>query len=150
MRPLLAKLTFILLLLPVQRMSLYHFGDLPPYPYHYMPTPAASIPVLPTCSSSSSAGGSHRFCSPQPWLRFSPYLSPTSLHLKQKALSPRLSARSSSFSDVSKSGSRHSGPASDNAKLRTDAPKIINASATNNLQNIQNLMRGLDRALHYQ
>lgn len=35
-------------------------------------------------------------------------------------------------------------------KLRTDAPNIINASTMHNLQSIQNLMRGPDKALPYQ
>eukprot|EP00066_Takifugu_rubripes_P006444 XP_003971242.1 PREDICTED: T-box transcription factor TBX2b-like [Takifugu rubripes] len=98
-----------------QRMSPYHFGDLHSYPYPYMPTPAASIPALPTCSSSSPADRNPRLCSPQPWLRFSPYLIPTSIHLKPKPLSASLLMSSSSFSDASKSGSKHLGPASDNA-----------------------------------
>lgn len=109
------KLTLILLLFPVQRMSPYHFGDLHSYPYPYMPTPAASIPALPTCSSSSPVDRNPRLCSPQPWLRFSPYLIPTAIHLKPKPLSASLLMSSSSFSDTSKSGSKHLGPASDNA-----------------------------------
>lgn len=108
------KWTFILLLFPVQRMSLYHFGDLHSYPYHYMPTSAASIPALPTCSSSSPAVRNPRLC-PQPCLRFSPYLIPTSIHLKPKPLSASLLASSSSFSDASKSASKHLGLASGNA-----------------------------------
>lgn len=128
-------------------MPLYHFGDLHSYPYHYMPTPAASIPVLPISSSSSSAGRRQRFSSPQPWLRFSPYLIPTTAHLKQKTLSARLSASSSSFSKASNSGSSHSGPVFDNSKHRTDAPVIINVP-TNDLQNIPNLMRGFDKVLY--
>lgn len=130
-------------------MSLYHFGDLHSYPYHYMPTPAISVPALPTSSSSSSAGRRHRFRSPQPWLCFSPYVIPTSAHLKQRTLSARLSASSSSFSEASNSGSRHSGPAFDNSTHSTDASKVINVS-TNDLQNIPNLMRGLDKVLPHQ
>lgn len=112
-KSLFVKLPFILLLFPVQRMSLYHYGDLHSYPYHYMPTPAASIPALPTCSSSSPVDRNPRLCSPQPWLRFSPYLIPTSIHLKPKDLSASLLASSSSFSDASKSGSKHLDPLSD-------------------------------------
>lgn len=126
-------------------MSLYHFGDLHSYPYHYMSTPNVSIPALPT-SPSNSVGRRYCFSSPPPWFRFSPYLIPTSAHLKQKTLSDRLSSSSSSFSEVSNSGSRHSGPAFDNSKHRTDAPKIINVS-TNYLQNMPDLMRGLDKVL---
>lgn len=131
-----------LLNFPFQRMSLYHFGDLHSYPYHYMPTPGASIPALSISSSSSSEGRGQHFGSPQPWLRFSPYMIPTSAHLKQKTLSGRISASSSSFSE----GRRHSGPAFGNSKHRTDAGKIINVS-TNDLHNIPNLMTGLHKVL---
>ncbi|XP_070839268.1 T-box transcription factor TBX2b-like [Chaetodon trifascialis] len=130
-------------MLASQGISLSPFGGLL-YPY-------MAAPALPTCSATSTQAKSHCFHSPQPWLRFNPYLIPTSVTSSQNLLTPRSPGSSDSQSELSKSGSGESSQASDNhshktkAKQKTAPPKNIVKSSLSDLQNIQNLVRGLDK-----
>lgn len=129
------------------------FGGLCSHPYRYMAAPAANVPALPACSSTSTLARNHCFHSPQPWLRFNPYLIPTSVTLRQNMPAARLPSSSNSLSELSKPGSRKSSPVSDNhnhkpkAKWRTASSKNIVNGSMNELQNIHNLVRGLDSPL---
>ncbi|XP_073335701.1 T-box transcription factor TBX2b-like [Pagrus major] len=134
-------------MLASQGISLSPFGGSFSYPYRYVAAPAA----LPTCSVTSTLARNNCFRSPRPWLRYNPYLIPTSVTSSQNLLTAR--SPGSSNSELSKSGSRESSPVSDNhshqtkAKQKTAPPKNTVKSATNELQNIHNLMRGLDKPL---
>lgn len=127
---------------------MYPSEELHSYPHHYKAAAAAAnISVLPTCSSTSLLTKTHRFRSPQPWLRFSPYLIPASVNLKQSMRPVRFRGSSNS---LPKSGTKESSPVSDNqthtpkTKWRTDCPQNMNGSV-NELQTMHHLMRGTDK-----
>nr|XP_046267712.1 T-box transcription factor TBX2b-like [Scatophagus argus] len=105
------------------------------YPYRYTAAPTAISTAFPTCSSTSALSRKHSFRSLQPWLRFSPYLIPTSFTSRQNILRSGLPVNSKSHSELSKSGSRESSPVFDSyshkikAKQKTAPPKnILNGS----------------------
>ncbi|XP_041808392.1 T-box transcription factor TBX2b-like [Chelmon rostratus] len=137
-------------MLASQGISLSPFGGLL---YPYMAAQAAIAPALPACSATSTLATNHCFRSPRPWLRFNPYLIPTSVTSSQNLLATRSPGSSNSQSEVSKSGSRETSPVSDNhrqktkAKQKTPPLKNIVKDSMNDLQNIQNLVRGLDKPL---
>ncbi|XP_035523045.1 T-box transcription factor TBX2-like [Morone saxatilis] len=141
-------------MLASQGISLSPFGGLLSYPYRYMAASAAIAPALPTCSATSTLASNHCFRSPRPWLRFNPYQIPNSVTSSQNHLhTTRSPGSSNSQSEVSKSGSRNSSPVSDShshkskAKQKTAPPRNIVKGSVNELQNIHNLVRGLDRPL---
>lgn len=143
----LTKLTFFSVCLSAQGLSLSPFGGSFSYPYRYVAAPAA----LPTSSVTSSLSRNNCFRSPRPWLRYNPYLFPTSVTTSQNLLIARSPGMSNS--ELSKSGSRESSPVCDShnhrtkAKQKTAPPKNIVKSSTHELQNIRNLVRGLDEPL---
>lgn len=113
------KITFFFF--PLQGLSSSRLGGLFSYPYRYMAAPfVPNVPALNTCSSASSLPRSHFVCRPQPWLRFNPYLIPTSITFRQHMRAARLPNRPNPLSE-----SRESGPVSENhkAKWRTASPK---------------------------
>ncbi len=130
-----------------QGISLSPFGGLFSYPYHYMTAPAAIAPALPTCSATSALARSHCLHSTRPWLRFNPYLIPTSVTSSQNLLTTRSADGPNSQSEPSKSQSKESDNHSHKtkAKQKTSPLKNIIKGSINELQNIQNLVRGLDK-----
>ncbi|XP_051257966.1 T-box transcription factor TBX2b-like [Dicentrarchus labrax] len=141
-------------MLASQGISLSPFGGLLSYPYRYMAASAAIAPALPTCSATSTLASNHCFRSPRPWLRFSPYQIPNSVTSSQNHLrTTRSPGSSNSQSELSKSGSRNSSPVSDNhshkskAKQKSAPSRNTVKGSMNELQNIHNLVRGLDRPL---
>lgn len=113
----------------MQGLSLSQFGGLCSHPYCYVAAPAASVPALPTCSSTSALDRNHSLLRPQPRLRFSPYLIPTSVTSTKSMLADRLPSGCNTLSELSKSRSRESSPVSDShshkprAKSRTTSLK---------------------------
>ncbi|XP_034539190.1 T-box transcription factor TBX2b-like isoform X2 [Notolabrus celidotus] len=140
-------------MLASQGIPLSPFGGLLSYPYRYMAAPTAIAPALPTCSAASTPARNHCFRSHQPWLRFSPYQIPTSVTSSQNLLSTVSPARSSSQSELTKSGSRESSPVSDNpshrnkAKLKTAAMRAVVKESVKELQNLQDAARELGKSL---
>ncbi|XP_070699969.1 T-box transcription factor TBX2b-like [Pempheris klunzingeri] len=138
-------------MLASQGISLSPFGGLISHPYRYMTAPAAIAPALSPCSASAALARNHCFRSPRPWLRFSPYQIPTSVTSSQNLLTTRSPGASNSQPELSKSGSRESSPLSDNhshktkARQKTAAPKSTVKASINELQNIHNLVGGLDQ-----
>ncbi|XP_036976743.1 T-box transcription factor TBX2b-like [Acanthopagrus latus] len=131
-------------MLASQGISLSPFGGSFSYPYRYVAAPAA----LPTCSVTSTLSRNNCFRSPRPWLRYNPYLIPNSVTTSHNLLTAR--SLGSSNSELSKSGSRESSPVSDNHSHQTKAkqtiapPKNTVKSSSHELQNIHDLVRGLD------
>lgn len=97
----------------MQGISLSQFGGLCSHPYCYVAAPAASVPTLPTCSSTTTLDRNHSLLRPQPRLRFSPYLIPTSVTSTKSMLADRLPSGCNTLSELSKSRSRESSPVSD-------------------------------------
>ncbi|XP_019941050.2 T-box transcription factor TBX2b-like [Paralichthys olivaceus] len=132
-------------MLASQGLALSPFGGLLSYPYHYMAAPAVINPALPTSTRN------HCFRSSRsPWLRFSPYHIPTSATSSQSLFTDRSSCGSNSLSELSKSGSRRSGPLCNNhshkttAKQRTPPHKSTVKGSMDELQNIYNVV--IDKA----
>lgn len=127
------------------------FGGLFPYPYNYMAAAAAAASALPNCSASSTLGRSAFLNSSRPRLRFNPYHIPTSMHPSTNLLSTGLAGSHNAGPELSKSGSRESSPVSEHHSLksgahqRTASPKTSVKDSTNELQNIQRLVRGLEK-----
>ena len=138
------KIKKSLCLFSAQGISLSPFGGSFSYPYRYVAAPAA----LPTCSVTSTLSRNNCFRSPRPWLRYNPYLIPNSVTTSHNLLTAR--SLGSSNSELSKSGSRESSPVSDNHSHQTKAkqtiapPKNTVKSSSHELQNIHDLVRGLD------
>ncbi|KAM9348919.1 T-box transcription factor TBX2b-like [Symphorus nematophorus] len=133
-------------MLASQGISLSPFGGLFSYPYRYMAAPAAIAPALPTCSATSTLARNHCFRSPRPWLRFNPYLIPTSVPSSQNQLTTRLPVTQS---ELFKSGNRESSPDihshKTKAKQKSAPQKSITEVSRNELQSIHNLVRGLEK-----
>uniref|UniRef100_A0A3P8SH94 T-box transcription factor 2a n=1 Tax=Amphiprion percula TaxID=161767 RepID=A0A3P8SH94_AMPPE len=128
-------------MLASQGVALSPFGGLLSYPYCYMAAPGATAPALPACSATASLTRNHRYSNSRPWLRFSPYQIPTSVASRQNLQTARLLGRSSSQSELSKSGSTESSPASHNHGFKTKVkqmavpPKITAMCSTDELKN---------------
>lgn len=129
------------------------FGGLFSYPYSYMVAPSAIAPALPTCSATSTLARNHCFRSPRPWLRFSPYQIPDSVTSSPTLPTTGMCGGSNSQPKLSNSGSRESSQVPDNhshkskAKQKTATPKNTVMGSVNELQNIHNMVRGLDKPL---
>ncbi|KAM3868692.1 T-box transcription factor TBX2b-like [Diretmus argenteus] len=120
------------------------FGGLFPYPYHYMAAPA-----LPTCSATSTLTRNHCFSTSHPWLRFSPYHIPGSVSSSPNLLATRRTDSNAGL-ELSKSGSRELSPVSESHSnkavgRKTVSPKTTVKDSTYELQNIQKLVRGLEK-----
>ena len=122
------------------------FGGLFPYPYTYMAAAAAAASGLPACSASTL--GRNAFLSSRPRLRFNPYQIPTSLH--PTLLSTGLPGGAPG-AEVSKSSSPETSPVLEHRGItaasnqRMASPKTSVKDSTNELQNIQRLVRGLEK-----
>uniref|UniRef100_A0A3Q3W886 T-box domain-containing protein n=1 Tax=Mola mola TaxID=94237 RepID=A0A3Q3W886_MOLML len=134
-------------MLASQGISLSPFGGLCSYPYQCMAAPAANFPAPPTCSSTSALARNCCFRSPQSWSRYSPYLIPTSVNLRQKMPPVRLPNGSSSQAELLKSGSSQVQHLTVENLRRTAPLESIVNGCVNELQNVQNLVRGLDKPL---
>uniref|UniRef100_A0A3B5BAL7 T-box transcription factor TBX2b-like n=1 Tax=Stegastes partitus TaxID=144197 RepID=A0A3B5BAL7_9TELE len=138
-------------MLASQGISLSPFGGLFSYPYCYMAAPGATGPALPACSATASLTRNHRYSNSRPWLRFSPYQIPTSVTSRQNLQAARLLGRSHSQSELSKSGSTESSPASHNhsykakAKQTTVPPKTVVMCSTDELKHTDSPAGGLDK-----
>lgn len=130
----------------VQGISLSPFGGLCSYPYQCMAAPAANFPAPPTCSSTSALA--RNSCFPQSWSRYSPYLIPTSVNFRQKMHPVRLPNGSNSQAELLKSGSRVKSSISQSKTWEPPLARIV-TGCVNELQNTQNLVRGLDKRLSY-
>uniref|UniRef100_A0A3Q3AQK2 T-box transcription factor 2a n=2 Tax=Kryptolebias marmoratus TaxID=37003 RepID=A0A3Q3AQK2_KRYMA len=95
-----------------QEVSLSPFGGMMSYPYLYT-APGEITPALPICSTTPSHTGVHHHSSSGPWLRFSPYQTPSSFASHRTLVTTCLPGRSRSRLELSKSGSRASSLASD-------------------------------------
>lgn len=138
-------------MLASQGISMPPFGGLFPYPYTYMAAAAAAASALPACSATSTLGRNAFLNSSRPRLRFNPYHIPTSVHPSTNLLTTGLVGSLDAVSELSKSGSRESSPVSEHhglkggANHRTASPKTSAKDSTNELQNIQRLVRGLEK-----
>ncbi|KAM6970343.1 T-box transcription factor TBX2a [Aplochiton taeniatus] len=135
-------------MLASQGISMPAFGGLFPYPYNYMAAAAAAA-SMPACSTASTLSRNPFINSSRPRLRFNPYQIPTPISPSTNLLTTGLSGSLNAGSDMSKSGSRESSPVPDHhnhkalSNQRSTSPKI--KEATNELQNIQRLVRGLEK-----
>ncbi|XP_062341756.1 T-box transcription factor TBX2b-like isoform X1 [Osmerus eperlanus] len=135
-------------MLASQGISLPPFGGLFPYPYTYMAA-AAAASGLPACSASTL--GRSAFLSSRPRLRFNPYQIPTSLHPSSNLLSTGLPGGVPAGAEVSKSSSPETSPVLEHRGIkaasnqRTASPKTSVKDSINELQNIQRLVRGLEK-----
>lgn len=102
-----------------QGLSSSQLGGLCSYPNRYLTAPSVTN-VPATFSSASTRSRNHFAFSSQPWLRFSPYLIPAAITLRQQMFAARLNSRSNSLSE-----SRESRPVPVNhrARRRTASPK---------------------------
>uniref|UniRef100_A0A668ASB6 T-box transcription factor 2a n=1 Tax=Myripristis murdjan TaxID=586833 RepID=A0A668ASB6_9TELE len=139
-------------MLASQGISMSPFGGLLSYPYQYMAAPAAAAPAFSPCSATSPLARNRCVSSPRSWVRFSPYQIPTSNSSSQNLLTAttRLHGSLNGGPELFKSGSRESSSMSENcgyragANQKTVSPKTGVKGSSNELQNIQKLVRGLE------
>lgn len=132
-----------------QGISIPPFGGLFPYPYNYMAA-AAAASALPNCTAASTLGRNHFLTTSRQRLRFNPYQMPTSVPPSTNLLTTGLPGSLNAASDLSKSGSRETSPVSEHhsqkaSSQRTESPKTSVKDSTNELINIQRLVRGLEK-----
>ncbi|XP_029547533.1 T-box transcription factor TBX2b isoform X2 [Salmo trutta] len=138
-------------MLASQGISIPPFGGLFPYPYNYMAAAAAaSASALPNCTAASTLGRNHFLTTSRQRLRFNPYQMPTSVPPSTNLLTTGLPGSLNAASDLSKSGSRETSPVSEHhsqkaSSQRTASPKTSVKDSTNELINIQRLVRGLEK-----
>ncbi|XP_038844796.1 T-box transcription factor TBX2b-like [Salvelinus namaycush] len=135
-------------MLASQGISIPPFGGLFPYPYNYMAAAAAS--ALPNCTAASTLGRNHFLTTSRQRLRFNPYQMPTSVPPSTNLLTTGLPGNLNAASDLSKSGSRETSPVSEHHSQKassqsTASPKTSVKDSTNQLINIQRLVRGLEK-----
>ncbi|KAM4620323.1 T-box transcription factor TBX2b-like [Polymixia lowei] len=139
-------------MLASQGISKSPFEGLFPYLYNYMAAPAAVVSALPTCPATSTLGRTRCLSSSHPWLRFSPYQIPTSIVSSQNLLTARLPVNLNAGSELSKSGSREPSPVPKHHSYKAGdvqkatPPKRTVRDSTNELKNMQRLVRGLEKA----
>lgn len=125
------------------------FGGLLPYPYTYMAAAAAAASALPAGVSTLSRNPF--LSSARPRLRISPYQIPVSIPQSSGLLTTSVPSALSAESESSKSGSRESSPISEHHSHKTGSgqnkgsPKSSGTDSVNELQNIQRLVRGLEK-----
>lgn len=122
------------------------FGGLLPYPYTYMAAAAAAASALP-----SGGGRSHFLGNSRQRLRFNPYQLPMSIPQNANLLAHCFPGSMNTESESSVSASRETSPVSEHhsskssASQRTGSPKTTVKDSTNELQNIQRLVSGLEK-----
>ncbi|XP_021478799.1 T-box transcription factor TBX2b isoform X2 [Oncorhynchus mykiss] len=136
-------------MLASQGISIPPFGGLFPYPYNYMAA-AAAASALPNCTAASTLGRNHFLTTSRQRLRFNPYQMPTSVPPSTNLLTTGLPGSLNAASDLSKSGSRETSPVSEHHSQKassqsTASPKTSVKDSTNELINIQRLVRGLEK-----
>ncbi|KAM9539489.1 T-box transcription factor TBX2b-like isoform 2-T2 [Salvelinus alpinus] len=136
-------------MLASQGISIPPFGGLFPYPYNYMAA-AAAASALPNCTAASTLGRNHFLTTSRQRLRFNPYQMPTSVPPSTNLLTTGLPGNLNATSDLSKSGSRETSPVSEHHRQKassqsTASPKTSVKDSTNQLINIQRLVRGLEK-----
>nr|XP_046163030.1 T-box transcription factor TBX2b-like isoform X1 [Oncorhynchus gorbuscha] len=136
-------------MLASQGISIPPFGGLFPYPYNYMAA-AAAASALPNCTAASTLGRNHFLTTSRQRLRFNPYQMPTSVPPSTDLLTTGLPGSLNAASDLSKSGSRETSPVSEHHSQKassqsTASPKTSVKDSTNELINIQRLVRGLEK-----
>ncbi|XP_064833985.1 T-box transcription factor TBX2b-like isoform X2 [Oncorhynchus masou masou] len=136
-------------MLASQGISIPPFGGLFPYPYNYMAA-AAAASTLPNCTAASTLGRNHFLTTSRQRLRFNPYQMPTSVPPSTNLLTTGLPGSLNAASDLSKSGSRETSPVSEHHSQKassqsTASPKTSVKDSTNELINIQRLVRGLEK-----
>ncbi|CAB1352796.1 unnamed protein product [Coregonus sp. 'balchen'] len=137
-------------MLASQGISMPPFGGLFPYPYNYMAAAAAAASALPNCTAASTLGRNHFLTTSRQRLRFNPYQMPTSIPPSTNLLTTGLPGSLNAASDLSKSGSRETSPVSEHhshkaSSQTTASPKTSVKDSTNELLNIQRLVRGLEK-----
>ncbi|XP_042182629.1 T-box transcription factor TBX2b-like isoform X1 [Oncorhynchus tshawytscha] len=136
-------------MLASQGISIPPFGGLFPYPYNYMAA-AAAASALPNCTAASTLGRNHFLTTSRQRLRFNPYQMPTSVPPSTNLLTTGLPGSLNAASDLSKSGSRETSPVSEHHSQKassqsTASTKTSVKDSTNELINIQRLVRGLEK-----
>ncbi|XP_035638591.1 T-box transcription factor TBX2b-like isoform X2 [Oncorhynchus keta] len=136
-------------MLASQGISIPPFGGLFPYPYNYMAA-AAAASAFPNCTAASTLGRNHFLTTSRQRLRFNPYQMPTSVPPSTNLLTTGLPGSLNAASDLSKSGSRETSPVSEHHSQKassqsTASPKTSVKDSTNELINIQRLVRGLEK-----
>ncbi|XP_018937080.1 T-box transcription factor TBX2a [Cyprinus carpio] len=138
-------------MLASQGISMPPFGGLLPYPYTYMAAAAAAASALPAGVAASTLSRNPFLSSARPRLRFSPYQIPVSVPQSSGLLTTDVPSALSAESESSKSGSRESSPISEHHSHKTGSgqnkgsPKSSGTDSVNELQNIQRLVRGLEK-----
>ncbi|XP_012676888.1 T-box transcription factor TBX2a isoform X2 [Clupea harengus] len=133
-------------MLASQGISMPPFGGLLPYPYTYMAAAAAAASALP-----SGGGRSHFLGNSRQRLRFNPYQLPMSIPQNANLLAHCFPGSMNTESESSVSASRETSPVSEHhsskssASQRTGSPKTTVKDSTNELQNIQRLVSGLEK-----
>ncbi|XP_029484018.1 T-box transcription factor TBX2b-like isoform X2 [Oncorhynchus nerka] len=136
-------------MLASQGISIPPFGGLFPYPYNYMAA-AAAASALPNCTAASTLGRNHFLTTSRQRLRFNPYQMPTSVPPSTNLLTTGLPGSLNAATHLSKSGSRETSPVSEHHSQKassqsTASPKTSVKDSTNELINIQRLVRGLEK-----
>ncbi|XP_055724999.1 T-box transcription factor TBX2b-like isoform X2 [Salvelinus fontinalis] len=136
-------------MLASQGISIPPFGGLFPYPYNYMAA-AAAASALPNCTAASTLGRNHFLTTSRQRLRFNPYQMPTSVPPSTNLLTTGLPGNLNAASDLSKSDSRETSPVSEHHSQKassqsTASSKTSVKDSTNQLINIQRLVRGLEK-----
>ncbi|XP_068187333.1 T-box transcription factor TBX3-like [Antennarius striatus] len=132
-----------------QGMSLSPLRGLFTYPNRYMGAAGPVPPALLTCTSASTMSRTPSYHNPQPWLRFNPYVIPSSVISRQSLPTDWLTVQP--HSEPAKSRSRESSPISDNQNNKTKTKQSASMKylqdSLNELHKIHGLVRGLGKPL---